>query len=238
MEELQNVNTQRRCRRPSLDIQSSECELDISYQSLPSSFNNRDEITELENKLEKLNVELQIANSEIDSLNIENSAIKKELSLAQQKINLYKSVGVSELNNSYKSIASPLKFYSLQYRKRFRSSSIKKSLTRTSSKDQDVNTVTNNEKFDESNKLSYFFEQPLKTECVLQNTIISHQPSYRNITDKGNIDMGTIVDAETAETQTVNIKRDAEHSHKQMNFNTNMKSSTEIGTSITSENFC
>lgn len=225
MEEMQNVNTQRRCRQQSFNLQDSQNELDISYQSLPNSMTNRDEITEFKIKLDKLTMKLQIANSEIDNLNVENNALRKELSSAMQKINMYKSVGALELNNINKSIASPLKFYSPQYIKRKRSCCVRKRLTRTSSKEQEMNVDGNAQDDDKITNLSDFFEQPLTLERDLQNTIISHQPSYRNIVEKCNVEM----DAEAAETGTF-LTVDSDHSSIRLSkdINTNTKISESM----------
>lgn len=224
MDDMQYVNTQSRHRRRSLDLPNSEYEIDISHQSLPNTINNnREEVTaEYKDKLEKLNLELQIANTEIEALNIENSALKKELSVAKHKIDMFKSVGASELIKKNKSLASPPKFYSPQYRKRYRSYGIIKGLTRTSSKEIDLDAM--GRKRNDSNNLSYFFEQPLTPERDLQNTIINHQPSYRQLVERINIDMGTIVDAETVGTLSVNI---LEHNLRiPSNSNNNIKTNT------------
>lgn len=155
MEEMQYINTQRR-RKLSLDFQDSECVLDISYQSLPNS-TNTDEITN-KDKITKLNLELQIANTEIENLILENGALTKKLTTLQHKINVYKSVGAFEQSSSNKSVASPLKFYSPQYRKRYRSCSMKIGLTRTSSKEVGIDAAISSPKHDDSNNLSYFFK--------------------------------------------------------------------------------
>lgn len=226
MEELQNVNTQRRRRQLSLDFQDSEYELDISYQSLPNSI-NKDEITAIKEELTKLNLELKIANIEIDNLNIENSALKEKLSTFQHKISMYKSVGAFELNSSNKSIASPLKFYSPQYQKRHRLRGMRIGLKRTSSKELEIDAASKSPKHDDSSSLSYFFEQPITDDKGSQDTKINHQPSYRPIFEKGNIDMGTLVDSETTESITINTKVVLEHTDKHFRFNHNFSSKSK-----------
>lgn len=220
MDETQNVNTQRRCRQQCFDLPDSENEFDISYQSLPNSMSNRDEMTELKIKLDKLNMELQIANNEIETLNIENNTLKKELSTAQHKIGLYKSVGTLDLNkNIDKSIASPLKFYSPQYRKRYRSRCLSKGLTRTSSIEQEINAVGICQNYNETKNLSHFFGQP--EEGDVHNITMSHQPSYRNIVEKGNEDVYT----EAAGTGTV-LRMDSDHGNEYSSLNNDRKSNT------------
>lgn len=225
MEEMQNVNTQRR-RQLSLDCQDSEYELDISYQSLPNNM-NKDEIATIKDQLTKLNLELQIANTEIDNLNIENSALKEKLSTCQHKIKMYKSVGAFELNRSNKLITSPLKFYSPQYQKRHRSCGMRIGLTRTSSKELEIDAVRKSPKHDDSSSLSYFFEQPLADDKGLQDTMINHQPSYRPILEKGSMEMGTIVDYETTETVTIKPKVVLEHINKHFRLNNNISSNSK-----------
>lgn len=103
---------------PSLDNTFNE----NSYQSLPD-ITTTYEIQELKEKVEKLNRDLNIATSEIDNLNLENSSLTKKLKVYENKIKLYKSVGIG-IDDYNKSCTSPtLRFYSPQYQKKYISAS-------------------------------------------------------------------------------------------------------------------
>lgn len=63
--------------------------------------------------MDKLTIELEIAHTEVDNLNSENTQLKKEIHGYQQKIKVFKSVGLTERQEGN---SSPIKFYSPQYR--------------------------------------------------------------------------------------------------------------------------
>ena len=118
---IENVNMHRR-QRQNLSFNDSEYEMDVSYQSQPNIATNKDEIIdELNDKINKLNIELEIANTEIENINLENTTLKKEVQNYQNKIKLYKSVGIGEINFKKNSeYYTPLMFYSPQYKRRFK----------------------------------------------------------------------------------------------------------------------
>lgn len=104
-----NITTRRR--------HSTELEEDlheITYQSLPDpeySKYESEEGIETKRKIDTLSAELKIANQEIDTLNLENDTLKKDLIMCQNKLKIFKSVGIDDLTSSPKKSISP------QYRK-------------------------------------------------------------------------------------------------------------------------
>lgn len=111
--ENENITTRRRTKR--LSFSENESLLDISYQSLPNLIEDKQYTLELKNELEKLTLELNVANNEIDNLNSENVALKQKLIDCETTIKRYKTVCHSPGPSS--KCSTPLKFCSPQFRK-------------------------------------------------------------------------------------------------------------------------
>lgn len=103
--------------------------LNISSNSLPSECNcvSNQELQQQLQLNETLSLNLESANTEIDSLSLENYELKRTLENYKRKVELYKSVGFEDMVNT----ASPLKFYTPQVTRRKRSR-IQQGLPRTS----------------------------------------------------------------------------------------------------------
>lgn len=216
LEATEFINTQNRRQRRSLNINESDYDLaDISYQSLPNSSTNKVDMVSTDT-INKLSIELQIANTEIDNLNVENSNLKEELEKCKLKINLYKSVGAGELKNNGKITGTPIKFYSPYYRVRHKSSCIKRGLPSTSFRQLTAvtsypihhNTSLNNLPLITNNNLSFTFDQSitfpknnnqhyLHRQSSQISLVESRRSSQDSIEGRSCIDLGTIVDAET-----------------------------------------
>ncbi|KAG7295564.1 hypothetical protein JYU34_021805 [Plutella xylostella] len=119
--------TIRRTQVNNTTVNRNESLLDISYQSLPETVGYDDkEHSDLIEKIGILTMKLETANGEIDNLNLENSLLKKEITDCQNKLKIYKSLGIDDLNSS-----TPTKYLSPQYR-RIRPTNVQSGIPRTS----------------------------------------------------------------------------------------------------------
>lgn len=138
--EIDNVTQRKQKHGHSLDFNDSEFDTDVSYQSEPSIIGCcNEEQNALSDRINKLTTELQIANNEIENLNIENVNMKKEIETYKNKIKLLKSVGATEpcTSNNF----TPLKFYSPQYRRRIKCTALKIGLPRLSSRELTTSVI-------------------------------------------------------------------------------------------------
>ncbi|CAB3244127.1 unnamed protein product [Arctia plantaginis] len=201
MDDFNNINTQKRHNKQYLDC-SYKHELDISYQSQPNSCMKSEEYIALEQEISKLKLELQTANDEIDNLNLENTSLKKDIRDYQHKLKLFKSVGIGSSNSGN---LTPVKFYSPQYRRRFKCTN---SLPKTSSRELPISTVSHPITSYEHSNASHFslksnFNMNISYDSLVNATdcdLVFFERAQRTASsprseNKINIDMATIVDS-------------------------------------------
>lgn len=202
MDDFRNVNKEKRGIQY-LKFNDSEVEMDISYQSLPTSTGYTDENDEatMEEKINKLNIELEIAHNQVDNLILENSDLKKQINDYKKKIDRYKSVGIGiPLSNNQK---TPLRFYSPQYKRRLQYPTMKVGLPRTSSRDLTLNTIIRNSPPKDGNKLDLQCSANIKTKHSPSLKTKFSNISTQSINDK-NMDMATLIDCGIDEDNTTN----------------------------------
>ncbi|CAG4937330.1 unnamed protein product [Parnassius apollo] len=118
MDEIYNNITHRNKLRIRTEttVSNDESFLDNSYQSMPNvGYTDSLELSDLKCTIERLNTELNIANAELENLNLENGRLNKKILDYERKIYLLKSVGIQDLRRS--TTCTPLKLYSPQYKK-------------------------------------------------------------------------------------------------------------------------
>lgn len=90
----------------------NESFLDMTYQSLPETGKCHSDVNpeyqvELKEVIDNLTNKLEAANKEIDILNMENTLLKNSLTDCQNKLKIYKTVGIDNLGNTPQRMTTP-----------------------------------------------------------------------------------------------------------------------------------